>query len=182
MPRSFVLASPPGSASSGRLHRPGPRRLHRPGLLRRARRCKSQHAPAKTLLLVLPSCSFFAASSSIPSLLTASVGWVTAAQAQLPSPARPSSARPCRPNVSNPRPDPDSAQCTFFSCLRICLLSRERRFYRKVPSLHAYNNSLTVHRIKKHHICKMLRISSSFIICCLHPCLKCLKCCLHLIC
>ena len=74
---------------------------------------------------------------------------------------------------------PDSARWYFFQDLRICLFILRLLFYRKPPVVHAYNNSQFVHRIKMIYIWKLLRILSSLIICNFHPCLKCLKCCLH---
>ena len=58
----------------------------------------------------------------------------------------------------------------FFCCCEFVQLSRKLQIYRLHPHVHAFNNSTTVHRIKMIYICKMLRISSSFIICYFHPC------------
>ena len=62
----------------------------------------------------------------------------------------------------------------FLACCEFHIIQRVR-FCRKPLIHHAYNNFTAVHRIKIIYICKMSRISSSFIICCSHPCLKCLN-------
>ena len=91
-----------------------------------------------------------------------------------------SSALPARPwpDVSSPN-QPSSPQFqpayVFFCVLRFVQLSRDCQFYRKTPHVHAYNNSTTVHRIEMFSTCKVLRISSSFIICHFHPMLKLFK-------
>ena len=58
----------------------------------------------------------------------------------------------------------------FFFQFTDLAFSRKLHIYRFSLVVHAYNKSQTVHRIKMFYICKMLRISFSFIICYFHPC------------
>ena len=69
--------------------------------------------------------------------------------------------------------------CHIFSRSANLPIIQKTAYLQITPFVHASNNFTIMHRIKTSYICKMLRISSSFIISHFHPCLKCLNCCLH---